>query len=561
MVSVAMFSGTGWQHDVLAWMFTYLLHSTVLITAVWVLTRVMSKLSLDTKETMWRVALFGGLLTSVVQAGFGLTPLPGNFEMPDAMVASSGVGEDAGGSSGALGADRLAGETVVDKRIVEHRSGELLITTVREHKAAAVSSARGPLQASMWPWVILGLVGAGSLFALGRLALAARQLGKQLHGRRDVIEDPVLETHLALCAKAELKKRPRLSASSKLRSPVALWNHEICLPERAVDSLSQPQQQGMLAHELAHLIRRDPLWRVGIAAFEALFFFQPLNHFARRKLNEVSEFQCDDWAARNSGTGVHLAKCLAEVASWLDGGPEENVIATAMAAPSSPIVRRITRLLGDVKGRATGHPASRVAFTVFTLGAVVWFVPGIGYAQPASNTTTRLAAGERGIRFEDTSDGAFDRSTVVLDTDQEQVRVQVEARRPAAPPPVPEALFPDRSGEDRSGAERLQIVIRGGIWGGGFPFCMGACDAGLFLDLGWSEGAHHRGTRAVQRAREHAERAQQRAARATERAHEARRRAEALPRRRGPEVRSTPSGWFGLLSGKTETPSGELLRL
>ncbi|MBL4688186.1 MAG: M56 family metallopeptidase, partial [Nannocystaceae bacterium] len=449
---------------------------------------------------------------------------------------------------------------VVDKRIVEHRTGDLVITTVREQKtAAAVSLARGPLKASMWPWVIMGLVGAGSLFALGRLVLAARQLSKQLHGRRDVIEDPVLETHLALCAKAELKKRPRLSASSKLRSPVALWNNEICLPERAVDSLSQPQQQGMLAHELAHLIRRDPLWRVGIAAFEALFFFQPLNHLARRKLNEVAEFQCDDWAARNAGTGVHLAKCLAEVASWLDGGPEENAIATAMAAPSSPIVQRITRLLGNVKGQATGHPASRVAFTVFTLGAVVWFVPGISYAQPTSdsaNMSTPVAAsGEHGIRFEDASDGTFDRSTVVLDTEREQVRVHVEARRPAALQPVREAILPERSEEDR-----LQIVIRGGIWGGGFPFCMGACDGGMFLDLGWDARAHHRAARAAQRA----ERA---AARAAERAYDAQRRAEAPPRRRGPHVRSKPSvrsrpsGWFELLSGKTETPSGELLRL
>ncbi|MEM6991928.1 MAG: M56 family metallopeptidase [Myxococcota bacterium] len=579
-----MFSGTGWQHDVLGWMFTYLIHSTVLIVGVWVLTRVIPRMSLDTKETMWRVALFGGVLTSLVQAGFGLTPLPGNFDMPQAMVAR------ADDSAAVPTVATPTGDEVVDTRIVEHQTGELTITTVREGKGAALVAGSGvPLKPSAWPWVILGLVTAGGLFALGRLALAGRQLNKQLQGRRDVIEDPVLETHLALCAKAELKKRPRLSASSKLRSPVALMNHEICLPERAVDSLSQPQQQGMLAHELAHLLRRDPLWRIGIAAFEAVFFFQPLNHFARRKLNEVAEFQCDDWAARNTGTGVHLAKCLAEVASWLDGGPPQTAIVTAMAGPSSPIVQRITRLLGNTKDRAAGNMVARVAFTVITLGAVAWFVPGVGYASPSPNSEASgalaSADGEQGVRFVDASDANFDRSVVHVDAGDETVRVQVEARKPVPPPVIEEELMP----RERRG-DRLRIVIRGGLWGGGFPFCSGLCESGIFLDFlgGWDDdewddledlddliegeieaslhgvfgGArgfrHHR--RHAERARRHAERARAHAQRARERAQRHRERASGGR----DEDSASESGWFGLMGGSPEPPAesdGALLSL
>lgn len=593
MVSAAMFSGTGWQHDVLGWMFTYLIHSSVLIVGVWVLTRALPRISLDTKETMWRVALFGGLATSLVQAGFGLTPLPGNFDMPDAMVAKA----DADGAP-LVAAPASPGEQVVDRKIVEHRAGELTITTVREKKVAPAMAAtgHGPLQASSWPWIILGLVTAGSLFALGRLGLAGHRLRKQLQGRRDVIEDPVLETHLALCAKAELTKRPRLSASTKLRSPVALLRNEICLPERAVDSLSQLQQQGMLAHELAHLLRRDPAWRIGIAIYEALFFFQPLNHFARRKLNEVAEFQCDDWAARNTGTGVHLAKCLAEVASWLDGGPPSSAIVTAMAVPSSPIVQRITRLLGTTREHATGHTATRVAFTVFTLGAVTWFVPGVGYAQPSAHSDAVPArgaeAGVDGLRFVDRTDADYDQSTLLLQTDDESVQVHVRARKPAPPPPPESVPLAERERGDR-----LQITIRGGLWGGGVGWCGGMCGAGMFLDLEWLEGLealegldalidtevheglfggrHHRpgehwraeadrARAAADRARAAAERARAAASRARrrhDRDHRSHDRRDAASPPEAEEPSSSTRGWFGLMRDEEAKPSGAASRI
>ena len=564
MVSAAMFTGTGWQHDVLGWVFTYLIHSSVLIAGVWALTRALPRVSLDTKETMWRVALFGGLLTSLVQAGFGLTPLPGNVDMPDAMVARASTET----STATVVAEPT--ETLVDKRIVEHRTGDLTITTIREATPAAAAAVQAPLQASSWPWVILGLILAGSLFAVGRLAWSARQLNQQLTGRRDVMEDPVLEFHLGLCAKAELKKRPRLSASTKLRSPVALLRNEICLPERAVDSLSPQQQQGMLAHELAHLIRKDPAWRIGIAVFEAVLFFQPLNHFARRKLNEVAEFQCDDWAARNTGGGVHLAKCLAEVASWLDGGPQNSPVMTAMAAPSSPIVQRITRLLGN-RNAPTGHTAVRVAFTVLALGAVTWFVPGVGYAHPGATTREAgsVPAGPTDVRFADLSNGAYDRSSVHIDNGQERVEVRVQARKPSPPPRPPELMVPNEPRRDHDGGG-LQIIIRGGIWGGGFPCFLGACGQGLFLGMeldgpggldGLIEQEIARGLLGViteppewgmhSRDRDRARRHQERQERSAERARE---RAERL--RGSRDERSGVLGMFRLLSDDSGNEPG-----
>ncbi len=464
MVSVAMLAAAAdWEVGMIEWLLTYAVHSTALIGAIWIVTSLVPKIPLSIKETMWKVALVGGLFTASVHGLAGVAPPWGQLELPPALAGQRVQAP----SSDAVVAE--ATEPAVERRVVVHRNGDLQIRATAERRPAATAAAVAapstpqPTAPGPWRWVLLGLVTAGSLFASLRLALAARRLRAQLRARRDVIEDPVLEAFLGLCSKAELKKRPRLTASAHLRSPIALPSHEICLPERAVDSLTPAQQHGMLAHELAHLIRKDPWWQVLAATIEAVFFFQPLNHLARKKMQEVAEYQCDDWAARNTGTGVHLAKCLAEVASWVENGPASNPLATLMAHESSPIVRRITRLLDDAKREGAAHPIARVGVTVGTLGLATWLVPGVAQAQaqaaPAM-TSASPAPGDRNleIAFADVDGGEHARSRVVLQSGDEVVELEVDHPRavpaPPEPPPVPEPR-----------SRGLSIVIEGGGWG------------------------------------------------------------------------------------------------
>jgi hypothetical protein len=316
--------------------------------------------------------------------------------------------------------------------------------------------------------VLVSLIALGSAFGLVRIAIATVRLRRQLHGRRDVIEDPVLETFLALCQKVGVGKRVRLSTSASLQSPVALVRREICIPERAIFGLDPRQQQSMLAHELAHVLRRDPFWLVAAVVVESVFFFQPLNHLVRRKLQEVAEYQCDDWAARHSGTGVHLAKCLAEVAGWIERDPPAATMAPSMAGQRSPIVRRITRLLDDRRlGVGELRPAWRVGAGLGMLVGVAWLAPGVdaAAAAPADVRTAGLVPREPARVFvEDVylGDGA-DRARLRIAGSDETVHVEVAAPRAPAPPPAPRAPEPPPRDE-------LRIRIEGGVFGH-FPCC------------------------------------------------------------------------------------------
>jgi len=113
----------------------------------------------------------------------------------------------------------------------------------------------------------------------------------------------------------------RLTRSDGLASPIALGRSEICVPGAVLTDLDAAQQRSVLAHELAHIARRDPLWLTGASLLERVFFFQPLNRLARRRIQESAEYLCDDWAVGRTGSGITMAKSLMKVAEWMHAEP------------------------------------------------------------------------------------------------------------------------------------------------------------------------------------------------------------------------------------------------
>jgi len=309
-----------------AWLLTYAIHSTLLLGAVWGLGR-RSILSPALQDTLWKVALVGGLLTAGWQtAGLGHAPLGGRLEVT-APVSAPAPGP---------------GESPVFTTAGRSGSGAVFFGTP-ESAPDAPSPAAG--HRAPWELWMLGVWGAGALLGLLRLGWARFRLARLLGARRPLASGPLRRTLDRLCREAGITRPIRLSTSDRIGGPVALAGREICLPRRAVTDLDPEQQQNALAHELAHLIRRDPAWRWLSALVEHVFFFQPLNRVARRGLKDSAEFLCDDWAVTQTGQHLTLAKCLVEVAGWLDPRPEV-VHAAGMAEPGSPLVRRVERLLG-----------------------------------------------------------------------------------------------------------------------------------------------------------------------------------------------------------------------
>jgi HEAT repeat protein len=162
------------------------------------------------------------------------------------------------------------------------------------------------------------------------------------------------------------------------------------LPERFLQQLDADEQRAALAHEIAHVVRRDPAWRILAGALERAFFFQPLNRVARAKLCESAEFLCDQWAVQHTRAPLALARCLSTVASWTSPASDGLAAgASTMARSDSPLIRRVTRILNEP--RVARRPS--VVWLALPLAVVAMAAPLVT-AAPLSDTadTARVSA-------------------------------------------------------------------------------------------------------------------------------------------------------------------------
>ena len=334
-----------------AFIATYAVQSTLLLGATWLVTRRVRRH--EARELLWKVAVIAGLGTALLQTTGAVNSITGNHDV--SRVVEARVWEDAPMS--------LA---------VGQQPGRHIVFGARLPESWSFLRALPLLLATAWLLY--------ALFVLGRVSSATTRARRALGPRFEVDEQTVVVRFRAVCARLGLRRVVRLTLSSEMTSPVALGNAEICIPRKIVTDLTPDELECVLAHEAAHLVRRDPSWLLAAVTVESLFFFQPLNRVARMQIQEESEYLADDLAARDSTTSVTLARCLSRVAEWLTPA-SENLLAPALTEHRSSLVRRVQRLLDraelDTKpyGR-TRHLAAAALLPVLVLIVAPGFSPG-----------------------------------------------------------------------------------------------------------------------------------------------------------------------------------------
>lgn len=378
--------------EIFAWLLTYALHSTVLLGAAWLAVR-SGRLAPAFSEVVWKTALVGGILTATAQSTLDRRPA-GTFAIgaPIAVAASPAPTPefDLPAVAGAPEEASVGGEVPA---------------------AGSTLGAVTPSPAPDWTSIlaITWLVAAAALvlwYVARRLILVGR-----LGDRRSVEKGAVTALLDSLCRETGVRTYVHLTASGAISSPVALGNGEICLPAAALVELEPAQQRAMLAHELAHLVRRDPQWLALSCLVERAFFFQPMNRLARQGVQESAELCADEWAARHSG-GVPLARALVKVAEWIQASPL-GVPVAGFAEERSQLSKRVSRLL---EAGVVAAPRSRGAAVAVAAGALVLtaaFAPGVQQASAISDSVHDQLSAASDLGFSGTSS---DGSAAVVDT-------------------------------------------------------------------------------------------------------------------------------------------------
>ncbi len=335
---------------------TYLVHSTALFALVWTLERAGKLRSLGVREALWRVVLFGALATTAWPLVTRSEPWLGRVGVPivdstrdELQTSRSRPRDPIATTTPAIGERTALDASSVPAFLAERETGlvpagldESIVTP-----GVLLSSPRFDLASWIAPAIALALVLAGLLPRI-RLRLWL--------GKRVPIEAGRLYDDLARLRRAAgVRRRIRLTASSRIASPIAfgILHPEICMPVRALDPALDPDlARAMLAHELAHLARLDPLWLALGELAGRLLVFQPLARAAQRRLVHVAELACDRAAVRLTGDSLALARALAGGATWLQPGRPRALC--AMARARSRLEERVQCLLASRHERERG---------------------------------------------------------------------------------------------------------------------------------------------------------------------------------------------------------------
>ncbi|HET8549455.1 MAG TPA: GWxTD domain-containing protein, partial [Bryobacteraceae bacterium] len=138
----------------------------------------------------------------------------------------------------------------------------------------------------------------------------------------------------------------------------------IVLPAAALAGMSPDQFEALLAHELAHIARRDAWMSLLQSLVEAVFFYHPLLWWISARVRGERERCCDDIAVALCGSPVLYAEALLDLEQRRPAG-------YALAATGSDLAGRIARLLGAGRERRQTRPP------LFALLAVVSMLGGL----------------------------------------------------------------------------------------------------------------------------------------------------------------------------------------
>jgi len=135
----------------------------------------------------------------------------------------------------------------------------------------------------------------------------------------------------------------RISVSPAISGAVALGTNEVCLSTDSVVRLMPAERLAVVAHEVAHLERRDSRWLFFADVAAAVLVSQPMIGAIARRLRHDAEFICDDSAARRTGDRLAYVRALAALAATHDSA----VPTLTFAHSSSLLLRRAKRVLSS----------------------------------------------------------------------------------------------------------------------------------------------------------------------------------------------------------------------
>ncbi len=348
---------------------TLLLQSSLLVAGAWILISLPRKTSAARISTACRITMAAALALfgiTLGQAALSLTPDHGAGRIPASWPQGNGTTEN-----------------VLLNPLAIPSTGALPLSPAVAR--APDSSSSGPLQLAAGPARWLGaawLTGAALVVMAWVSSLVARWVLRRRS--QNAAEAPWLQrAH-------EVEGWPLIDEVRLVPQEITpcvwgIWKTVLILPASA-EFWPTTKLKLVLAHECAHLLRRDPLWQMVSQCFLAAFWFHPFAWLLVRRSRAADEQAADNTVLRAESDGPAYASLLVECARQFFLPPALRTTASAMANRTT-LTRRVEAVLDPAADRRTagaGHLAGWAVILSLMTAAVCLAGPQIEAGPGAS---------------------------------------------------------------------------------------------------------------------------------------------------------------------------------
>lgn len=340
-----------------------------------------------------------GLMTAAVLAPLAFSPWPrweGRTADSEPQAASDEATSTTATSGTARDPARLANSSQPSAETVSVWSAAWagFVQGLSEPEPPRTEPGKDVRSSIGWPVLIAWLFAAAAAAGLLRLAVGAWAVRRSIR-RAKPIYDPalfglidVLRAELSCPAKVELRESAEVATAA-----TAGWRKPVLLLPPDWRGWTEEERRAVVAHELAHVKRRDYLATVAAQAALAVHFYHPLLHWLAGRVRLEQELAADALAASVSGGRAAYLRTLAELALRRSDG---RIAWPARAfLPSRRTFLRRIEMLRDPR-RAADRPAPLLRATaaggLLLFGLIVAGVrPDLAAAQnpPAGTADTK----------------------------------------------------------------------------------------------------------------------------------------------------------------------------
>jgi beta-lactamase regulating signal transducer with metallopeptidase domain len=157
---------------------------------------------------------------------------------------------------------------------------------------------------------------------------------------------------------------------------VAGWMQPvILLPAATIAGLTVEQLETILAHEIAHIRRRDYLVNVLQVAVETLLFYHPAVWWISSRIRLERELCCDDEVVRVTGDALRYSRALTVLERLRVAPP-----AMAVGSAGGRLSYRIRRLIGNAPSSPEMRPAALALVMALAL-VLAWATVGVRWVR------------------------------------------------------------------------------------------------------------------------------------------------------------------------------------